>query len=119
MVGEDKKVPRAGGALGGKNLVVMVGTGAERVGANIVRPQNHAVATLLPGNTGTSVPHPALRGHLPPRRKAGKFYPSKFVMLFKLTPRVEALCSRAEVAGGRMPMAPSTIRVLLKLMIKR
>ena len=78
-----------------------------------------AAATLLPGNTGTSAPHPALRGHLPPRGKAGKFYPSKFVMLFKLTPRVEALCSRAEVAGGRMPMAPSTIRVLLKLMIKR
>ena len=102
-----------------KFLVVMVGTGAERVGANIVRPQNHAVATPLPGNTGTSAPHPALRGHLPPRGKAGKFYPSKFVMLFKLTPRVEALCSRAEVAGGRMPMAPSTIRVLLKLMIKR
>ncbi len=106
---------RAGWFLWEKFLVVMVGTGAERVGANIVRPQNHAAATLLPGNTGTS----ALRGHLPPRRKAGKFYPSKFVMLFKLTPRVEALCSRAEVAGGRMPMAPSTIRVLLKLMMKR
>jgi hypothetical protein len=110
---------RAGWFLWEKFLVVMVGTGAERVGANIVRPQNHAAATLLPGNTGTSAPHPALQGHLPPRRKAGKFYPSKFVMLFKLTPRVEALCSRAEVAGGRMPMAPSTIRVLLKLMIKR
>ena len=110
---------RAGWFLWEKFLVVMVGTGAERVGANIVRPHNHAAATLLPGNTGTSAPHPALRGHLPPRGKAGKFYPSKFVMLFKLTPRVEALCSRAEVAGGRMPMAPSTIRVLLKLMIKR
>ena len=106
---------RAGWFLWEKFLVVMVGTGAERVGANIVRSQNHAAATLLPGNIGPSGP----AGHLPPRGKAGKFYPSKFVMLFKLTPRVEALCSRAEVAGGRMPMAPSTIRVLLKLMIKR
>ena len=110
---------RAGWFLWEKFLVVMVGTVVERVGANIVRPHNHAAAALLPGNTGISAPHPALRGHLPPRKKAGKFYPSKFVMLFKLTPRVEALCSRAEVAGGRMPMAPSTIRELLKLMIKR
>ena len=44
---------------------------------------------------------------------------SRFVMLFKLTPSVEALWSRADVAGGRMPMAPRTMRVLLKLMIKR
>ena len=107
---------RAGWFLWEKFLVVMVGTGAERVGANIVRPQNHTAATLLPGNTGTSGP---AGPPSPPRREAGKFYPSKFVMLFKLTPRVEALCSRAEVAGGRMPMAPSTIRELLKLMIKR
>ena len=105
---------RAGGFLWEKFLVVMVGTGAERVGANIVRPYT----PRQPFYRETPA-HPALRGHLPPRRKAGKFYPSKFVMLFKLTPRVEALCSRAEVAGGRMPMAPSTIRVLLKLMIKR
>jgi len=40
-------------------------------------------------------------------------------MLFRLTPKVETLCSSAEVAGGRMPMAPSTISMLLKLMIKR
>ena len=60
---------RAGWFLGEKFLVVMVGTVAERVGANIVRPQNHAAATLLPGNTGTSAPHPALRGHLPPREE--------------------------------------------------
>ncbi len=47
---------RAGWFLWEKFLVVMVGTGAERVGANIVRPQNHAAETLLPGNTGTSGP---------------------------------------------------------------
>ena len=47
---------RAGWFLWEKFLVVMVGTGAERVGANIARPQNHAAATLLPGNTGTSGP---------------------------------------------------------------
>ena len=44
---------------------------------------------------------------------------SKLVMLFRLMARVEALCSRAEVAGCKMPMAPSTISVLLKPMIKR
>jgi len=44
---------------------------------------------------------------------------SKLVMLFRLMARVEALCSRAEVAGCKMPMAPSTINVLLKPMIKR
>ena len=44
---------------------------------------------------------------------------SRFVMLFKLTPSVDALCKSADVAGGRMPMAPRTMRVLLKLMIKR
>lgn len=44
---------------------------------------------------------------------------SKLVMLFRLMARVEALCSRAEVAGCKMPIAPSTISVLLKPMIKR
>ena len=44
---------------------------------------------------------------------------SRFVMLFRLTPSVDALCKSADVAGGRMPMAPRTMRVLLKLMIKR
>ena len=40
-------------------------------------------------------------------------------MLLRLTPRMEALCSRAEVAGDSTPIAPSTIRALLKLIIKR
>jgi len=35
---------------------------------------------------------------------------SRFVMLRKLTPNVERLCSMAEVAGGRMPKAPRAIR---------
>ena len=65
----------------------------------------------------------------PPRGKAGmaagtkplprKNQSNKFVMLFKLTPSVDALCSRAEVAGAKTPIAPSPIRVPLKLMIKR
>ena len=109
----------AGWFLWGKFLVVMVGTGAERVGANIVRPQNHAAATLLPGNTGTSAPHPALRGHLLLRGKAEKFYPSKFVMLFKLMASVDALCRSAEVVGGRSPATPKTIRPRLKPTMKR
>ena len=71
----------------------------------------------------------AITADLPLIRPCGATFPrggrlwkpqsSRFVMLFKLTPSVEALWSRAEVAGGRMPMAPRTMRVLLKLMIKR
>ena len=41
------------------------------------------------------------------------------VMLRRLTPRVDRLCSMAEVAGGRMPRAPRAMRVPLKPMTKR
>ena len=50
---------------------------------------------------------------------AALYQSSRFVMLFRLTPSVDALCKNADVAGGRMPMAPRTMRVLLKLMIKQ
>ena len=45
---------RAGWFLWEKFLVVMVGTGAERVGANIVRPQNHAAETPFSWMAATS-----------------------------------------------------------------
>ena len=44
---------------------------------------------------------------------------NRFVMLRRLTPNVERLCSMAEVAGGRTPAAPSPIRPPLKPMTKR
>lgn len=43
---------------------------------------------------------------------------SNFVMLFKLIAIVEALCKSAEVADGKMPIAPKTIRVPLNVIIK-
>lgn len=39
---------------------------------------------------------------------------SRLVMLCMVTPKVEVLCSSAEVAGGRIPMAPSAISAPLK-----
>ena len=44
---------------------------------------------------------------------------SRFVMLRRLMPMVETLCSRAEVAGGKIPKAPRPMRVPLKPMTKR
>mgnify|MGYP003050173440 CR=1 FL=1 len=43
----------------------------------------------------------------------------RFVMLRRLMPMVDRLCSMAEVAGCRMPRAPSAMRVELKLSTKR
>ena len=44
---------------------------------------------------------------------------SRSVMLFRLMPRVDMLCSSAEVVGGRMPATPSTIREKLKPTMNR
>ena len=44
---------------------------------------------------------------------------SRSVMLFRLMPRVDILCSSADVVGGRMPATPSTIREKLKPTMKR
>ena len=44
---------------------------------------------------------------------------SKLVMLFRLMARVEALCSRADVAGGRTPATPRQISIRLKPMMVR
>ena len=41
------------------------------------------------------------------------------LMLRRLTPKVERLCSVAEVAGGRNPVTPRAIRAPLKPMTKR
>ena len=41
------------------------------------------------------------------------------VMFFRLMPRVEPLCSRAETVGGSMPATPRTIRDRLKPTMKR
>ena len=43
----------------------------------------------------------------------------RFVMLRRLMPMVDRLCSMAEAAGCRMPRAPSAMRVELKLSTKR
>ena len=80
------------------------------------------------GNNGKLAPHPASVGASATFPRGGRLLgdtpqfhnqSSRFVMLFRLTPSVDALCKSADVAGGRMPMAPRTMRVLLKLMIKR
>ncbi len=47
------------------------------------------------------------------------FSGSRLVMLFRLMPRVDILCSSADVVGGRMPTTPSTIREKLKPTMKR
>ena len=47
------------------------------------------------------------------------FCSNRSVMLRRLMPRVERLCSMALVAGGRMPRAPRRIRAELKLSTKR
>ena len=44
---------------------------------------------------------------------------SRLVMLLRLMARVEALCSRAEVVGGRMPATPKMMRPRLKPTIVR
>lgn len=49
----------------------------------------------------------------------GAGYSSMFVMLCRLIPRVERLCSSAETVGGRTPTAPSAIRAELKPMTVR
>ena len=43
------------------------------------------------------------------------FYSNRSVMLRRLMPRVERLCSIALVAGGRMPSAPRRMSAELKL----
>ena len=43
------------------------------------------------------------------------FCSNRSVMLHRLMPRVERLCSMALVAGGRMPRAPRRMRAELKL----
>ena len=43
------------------------------------------------------------------------FCSNRSVMLRRLMPRVERLCSMALVAGGRMPRAPRRMRAELKL----
>ena len=40
-------------------------------------------------------------------------------MLFRLMASVEALCSRAEVVGGRMPATPRTMSPKLKPTMER
>ena len=47
------------------------------------------------------------------------FCSSRSVMLCRLMPRVERLCSMALVAGGRMPSAPRRMSAELKLSTKR
>ena len=47
------------------------------------------------------------------------FCSNRSVMLRRLMPRVERLCSMALVAGGRMPRAPRRMRAELKLSTKR
>ena len=47
------------------------------------------------------------------------FCSNRSVMLRRLMPRVERLCSMALVAGGRMPSAPRRISAELKLSTKR
>ena len=47
------------------------------------------------------------------------FCSNRSVMLRRLIPRVERLCSMALVAGGRMPRAPRRMRAELKLSTKR
>lgn len=44
---------------------------------------------------------------------------SRFVILFILIARVEVLCSRAEVVGGRIPARPRPMRPQLKPMMNR
>ena len=44
---------------------------------------------------------------------------NKSVMLCILTINVDALCSNADVVGGKIPITPSAIRLALKDMIKR
>ena len=83
---------------------------------------------LFTGGQRRAAPHPASVGASATFPRGGRLLgdtpqfhnqSSRFVMLFRLTPSVDALCKSADVAGGRMPMAPRTMRVLLKLMIKR
>ena len=47
------------------------------------------------------------------------FCSNRSVMLCRLMPRVERLCSMALVAGGRMPSAPRRMSAELKLSTKR
>gem|GEM_PF-3381245 len=47
------------------------------------------------------------------------FYSSRLVMLRRLTPNVDRLCSMAEVAGGRTPATPRPIKPPLNPMTKR
>ena len=47
------------------------------------------------------------------------FWGKRFVMLRTLIPSVKRLCSRADVAGAKTPIAPSTIRLPLKPMTNR
>ena len=55
-----------------------------------------------------------------PKMRMARFYsPSRGRMLSKLMTSVEALCSSAEVAGGRTPATPRQISRKLKLMILR
>ena len=44
---------------------------------------------------------------------------SRSVIFLRLMPRVDPLCSSAEVVGGRIPATPSAIRVRLKPTMKR
>ena len=44
---------------------------------------------------------------------------SKSVILCILTIKVEALCSSADVVGGKIPITPSAIKLALKDMINR
>ena len=44
---------------------------------------------------------------------------NRFVMLRRLTPNVERLCSMAEVAGERAPAVPKAINAPLNPMTKR
>ena len=47
------------------------------------------------------------------------FSPSRSVIFRRLMPRVDPLCSSAEVVGGSTPATPSTISVRLKPTMKR
>ena len=47
------------------------------------------------------------------------FWGKRFVMLRTLIPSVKRLCSRADVAGAKIPIAPSAIRLPLKPMTNR
>ena len=47
------------------------------------------------------------------------FYSIRFVILFTLIPRVETLCKRADVAGGRIPATPRAMSIELNPITKR